>query len=115
MMMAVVGLVFLWQITIIAVPTNRPSRLHRILPKQISRLIADEDQTTNNQRPRRAIDYLPVSARYTDNPATEETEDEEETVGQRAIEGGSQNSKSSPNAREDIPSQDHIENVWDRN
>lgn len=89
--MAVVGLVFVWQIAIISTPTRRETWLHRVLPDRISRLIADEEQGDN--RPRRAIDYLPTSDRYRDNMAeAEEVDDsDDEAVTRRAIENSANN------------------------
>jgi hypothetical protein len=132
-MMAVVGLVFVWQVcaivrpiyrsssnvgyqfAIIATPTRRESWLHRVLPDRVSRLIADEENGGPGS-PRRAIDYLPNFNHYRDNVAGEVEEDGDSTP-RRAIEEGVQPGGTGllrPNREQEHPSST-VENEWAHN
>ncbi|PSN61201.1 hypothetical protein BS50DRAFT_505036, partial [Corynespora cassiicola Philippines] len=112
-LMGAVGLVFLWQFLIIAVPTERESWLHKVVPGRISDFIADEEHGSDQ----RAIDYLPNFNRYSDR-VEEEVEDSNSHNGpQRAIEGGIQQAKNIVNGRDE--DRDHessaVDNAWTRN
>ncbi|KAF2749136.1 hypothetical protein M011DRAFT_466254 [Sporormia fimetaria CBS 119925] len=78
-MMAAVGLVFLWQLGIIVTSTRQDTGLHRVLPDRVSNLIADGE--AGNGRSRRAIDYLPNFSEYRDDVAEEVQDDEDEDAG----------------------------------
>ncbi|KAF2470804.1 uncharacterized protein BDR25DRAFT_261987 [Lindgomyces ingoldianus] len=84
-LMAVVGLVFVWQFAIIIVSTRQTSWLRRILPGRFSPMIADEEHGSPNGQ-RRAIQHLPDFNRYSDNAVAEVDDSEEEGEPQRAIE-----------------------------
>lgn len=102
-LMAVVGMVFLWQFAIIVVPTQKNSWLHKIAPDGISRMIADE--RNGGTEPRRTIDY-----QYSDRIE----EEEEEAVEQgRAIEGAHRGIDVLP-GRPDQPQPVAAENEWAR-
>lgn len=106
LLIAVVGMVFIWQFSIIAIPTQKESWLHKIAPDRISRMIADE--RNGDTEPRRAIDYIPGLNRYSDRVQEEEEEDQ-----QRATEEGNRrltNALPGPVG----PGQPSIENEWAR-
>ncbi|KAL6705552.1 hypothetical protein ACN47E_006669 [Coniothyrium glycines] len=104
-LMAVVGMVFLWQFAIIAIPTQKESWLHKVAPDRISRMIADE-RHGGTEEPRRAIDYSP---RYSDR--VEEDEDDIVNYSARTLENGTQGVGHTA-AREQQPA---VENEWARN
>ncbi|KAF2794544.1 hypothetical protein K505DRAFT_407462 [Melanomma pulvis-pyrius CBS 109.77] len=110
-LMGVVGLVFIWQVAIIATPTKRESWLHRVLPDRVSRLISDEEQGSSNG-PRHAIDY----PNYSDNVVEEVSEEETESTPQRTIEGGVRKARNALTGAEDEEEehQPTIENAWAR-
>jgi len=89
LLMGVVGLVVVWELTILINPSfRRSSWLHRILPHRLQIGNGDEEQN-NTTDPRRAIDFLSAGERYSDNPVVEASDSEDETaeVPQRSIEG----------------------------
>ncbi|KAF2131220.1 hypothetical protein P153DRAFT_365811 [Dothidotthia symphoricarpi CBS 119687] len=111
LLMGVVGMVFVWQFLIIAIPTQRESWLHSVVPDRISRVIADEEHGSGGSQ--RAIGYLPDFARYTDRVEEERDEDEQDTPN-RAIEGGANqvNGALPGSAQRDQPPT--AENEWAR-
>ncbi|CAN9419002.1 unnamed protein product [Alternaria alternata] len=116
MLMVVVGMVFIWQFAIIAIPTQKESWLHRIAPERISRMIADERH--GDAEPRRAIDFIPgySSNRYSDRieEETEEaTEDGRDNV--RAIEEGNRRLDGALPGHIGSDLQPSVENEWARN
>jgi len=90
-LMGVVGLVVIWELTILINPSfRRASWLNRVLPHR--RQIGNGDEERNNTAdPRRAIDFLPAGERYSDNPVVEasdsENEEPVEAPPQRSIQG----------------------------
>ncbi|KAF2005124.1 hypothetical protein P154DRAFT_518682 [Amniculicola lignicola CBS 123094] len=82
-LMGVVGLVFIWQFSIIAIPTQRESWLHQVLPDRISRFVADEEHGTGSNGVQRAIGYVQGYNRYSDRVTSEHSDSEEEEEGQR--------------------------------
>ncbi|KAF2655988.1 hypothetical protein K491DRAFT_692484 [Lophiostoma macrostomum CBS 122681] len=113
-LMAVVALVFVWQVAIIATPTSQESWLHQVVPNSVSRLIADEEQDSNG--PRRAIDYLPSVGPYRDSTVREVSDDdEEEGTVRRTLEAGVQQVRSVFPGGEDEEHHDApTENTWAR-
>lgn len=113
-LMSVVGLVFVWQVVIIATPTRRETWLHRVLPDRVSRLIADEEE--GGSRPRRAIDYLPNFDQYRDNVAEEVDDSEEESTPRRTIEDGARTVGNALTGSAETENQQHAshENAWAR-
>lgn len=112
MLIGVVGMVFIWQFAIIAIPTQRESWLHKVAPDRISRMIADERH--GETEPRRAIDYVPGFNRYSDR--VEEEEDQEEDVGhERAIEDGNTRLNAAFPSHLGREHQPAVENEWTRN
>ncbi|KAI4625638.1 hypothetical protein J4E81_002565 [Alternaria sp. BMP 2799] len=113
MLMSVVGMVFIWQILIIAIPTQKESWLHRIAPERISRMIADE--RNGDTEPRRAIDYIPGynSNRYSDRIEEETEEDSQDSV--RAIEEGNRRLDGALPGHVERDQQPSVENEWARN
>ncbi|ORX99286.1 hypothetical protein BCR34DRAFT_139767 [Clohesyomyces aquaticus] len=87
LLIGVVSMVLVWQLAIIAIPTNRSSWLHRVLPGRVSEILTDEEQATTNGRAR-AIDYHSSYDRYRDDPLAEVTDSEDESTPQRGIEPG---------------------------
>lgn len=79
LLMGVVGLVFIWQIAIIAISIKRGSWIHRIFPDRISRMIADEEH--GNPDSQRAI--LFPAERYTDRIENASEDGDENQSGQR--------------------------------
>ncbi|KAF2689678.1 hypothetical protein K458DRAFT_475086 [Lentithecium fluviatile CBS 122367] len=114
LLMGMVGLVFIWQFAIIAIPTQRESWLHSVVPDRISRMIADEEH--GNGGSQRAIDYLPDFNRYSDRVEEEASEGETESGPQRAIEGGAHQVRSAlgGGANEEEQQHPHVENEWVR-
>ncbi|KAF1950995.1 hypothetical protein CC80DRAFT_215145 [Byssothecium circinans] len=86
-LMATVALVFLWQFAIIAIPTERESWLHSVVPDRVSRLITDEEHGGNSGR---ATNYLPDFNEYSDRVQEEVSDDEAESGARRTIENGAQ-------------------------
>lgn len=112
MLIGVVGMVFIWQFAIIAIPTQRESWLHKVAPDRISRMIADERH--GDTEPRRAIDYVPAFNRYSDR-VEEEEEQDGDVDHARAIEADNNrinNTFSGGLGREQQPA---VENEWARN
>ncbi|KAF1939142.1 hypothetical protein EJ02DRAFT_265037 [Clathrospora elynae] len=113
LLLAVVGMVFIWQFAIIAVPTQKESWLHRVAPDRISRMIADE-RNGGSEEPRRAIDYVPGYNRYSDRVEEEDDQDGERSP-ERAIEEGNRRINSAlPGhlGQDQLPT---VENEWARN
>lgn len=113
-LMGVVGLVFAWQVVLIATPTRGKTWLHRVLPDRVSRHIADEEE---GSRPRRAIDYLPNFDQYRDNVAEEvHDSEEEESAPRRVIENGARTVGNALIGSTDSDNQQHAshENAWAR-
>ncbi|KAF1830465.1 hypothetical protein BDW02DRAFT_100340 [Decorospora gaudefroyi] len=108
LLMVVVGMVFVWQFAIIAIPTQRESWLHRVAPDRISRMIADERH--GNTEPRAAIEYN----RYSDR-VHEENEDEDQTNSQHAIEEGNRRLNNVLPGPVGVDRQPSVENEWARN
>ncbi|KAF2639219.1 hypothetical protein P280DRAFT_470597 [Massarina eburnea CBS 473.64] len=116
-LMAVVGLVVIWQFVIIAVPTDRESWIHNVIPDRVSRLIADEENGGNSGR---ATNFLPDFNRYSDRVQEEVSDDESESGARRTIEEGTQRAKNaltSGGDEEDEEDEAHAphENEWLRN
>ncbi|KAF2497439.1 hypothetical protein BU16DRAFT_559187 [Lophium mytilinum] len=116
LLIGAVGFVVVWQLLIIVNPSlHRPSWLHRVLPRRLQITNGDEEQQ-NTADPRRAIDFLPASERYSDNPiieASESGDGETAEVPQRSIEG--QIAELFPNSTPNGGEQEHgghIENEW---
>ncbi|KAH6618764.1 hypothetical protein C7974DRAFT_317695, partial [Boeremia exigua] len=87
LLMGVVGLVAVWAFAIVAVPTQRESWLHKVVPGQISDFIAREEHGNTGER--RRINYLPDTNRYSDR--IEEEADEASPLSpetRRALEQG---------------------------
>ncbi|KAF2850897.1 hypothetical protein T440DRAFT_395941 [Plenodomus tracheiphilus IPT5] len=113
MLIGVVGMVFIWQFSIIAIPTKRESWLHKVAPDRISRMIADERNGRTESR--RAIDYVPGFNRYSDRVEEEEEEGQDQGADHgRFIEDGNDrlnNALPGHHGRE----QTAVENEWARN
>jgi hypothetical protein len=107
--MTVVGMVFLWQFAIIAIPTQKDSWLHKVVPGRVSRIIAGEEGGETD--PRRAIDYVPGYNRYSDR--IEEAEDDAEASG-NAIEAGNHRADPVFPAHLGRNHQPSVENEWVR-
>ncbi|CAA9960286.1 hypothetical protein PTMSG1_03691 [Pyrenophora teres f. maculata] len=86
LLIGVVSMVFVWQILIIVVPTQKESWLHRIAPERLSRMLADERH--GDTEPHHAIGYPSSHNRYSDRIEEEVEEEEEERSPERAIEEG---------------------------
>jgi hypothetical protein len=87
LLMGAVGLVVVWALAIIVIPTRRESWLHKIAPEQISDFIAREEHGNTGER--RRINYLPDTNRYADR--FEEEDDETTPLSpetRRALEAG---------------------------
>ncbi|KAF2197308.1 hypothetical protein GQ43DRAFT_496428 [Delitschia confertaspora ATCC 74209] len=115
MLMMAVGLVFLWQLTIIIAPTKPSSWLSHVVPTRVSRLLADVEQgKTNGRNSRRAIDY-----HYQDNVVAEANSDsDEESIPSGRIEGPQTNGLSN-GLIEGVEVEGHhpqvgVENEWSR-
>jgi hypothetical protein len=108
--MTVVGMVFLWQFAIIAIPTQKDSWLHKIAPDRLSRMLAGEE--SGGAGPQRAIDYVPGYNRYSDR-IEEEGEDDGQVPGHAIEEGNHHNDHVFPTqiGRGQQPS---VENEWTR-
>ncbi|KAI8934524.1 hypothetical protein NX059_008223 [Plenodomus lindquistii] len=109
MLIGVVGMVFIWQFAIIAIPTQRESWLHKVAPDRISRMIADERH--GGTEPRRAIDYIPDLNRYSDRVDEEE---EDEVHDGRAIEHGNNRLKNPFPGQIGRGEQAAVDNEWTR-
>ncbi|OAG05135.1 uncharacterized protein CC84DRAFT_1206621 [Paraphaeosphaeria sporulosa] len=111
-LMAVVALVFVWQFAIIAIPTQRESWLHSVVPDRVSRIIADEDH--NNDGPRRAIDYLPDFNRYSDRIEEDNSGGDVENGARKTIKSGTEQVENIFAGRSDDAGQERgpLENEW---
>ncbi|KAH7359932.1 hypothetical protein BKA66DRAFT_426415 [Pyrenochaeta sp. MPI-SDFR-AT-0127] len=113
LLIGVVGMVFIWQFAIIAIPTQRESWLHRIAPDRISRMIADE-RNGGNDEPQRAIGYISSYSRYSDR--VEEEDDHAQSLSpERAIEEGNRRLNSVLPGHLERDQQPTVENEWARN
>ncbi|KAF1851685.1 uncharacterized protein K460DRAFT_39306 [Cucurbitaria berberidis CBS 394.84] len=112
LLIGVVGMVFIWQFAIIAIPTQRESWLHRVAPDRISRMIADE-RHGGSEEPRRAIDYVPGYNRYSDR-VQEEDEQDDDLNSRRAIEEGNRRLTNALPGPLDRDQQPTVENEWAR-
>jgi len=72
LLMGAVGLVVVWALAIIVIPTRRESWLHKIAPEQISDFIAREEHGNTGER--RRINYLPDTNHYADRFQEEDDE-----------------------------------------
>ncbi|KAJ4297491.1 hypothetical protein N0V90_005383 [Kalmusia sp. IMI 367209] len=108
-LMTVVGLVFLWQFLIIAVPTQRESWLHKVVPDHVSRFIADEEHGDGS---RRAIDYLPNFSGYSDRVEEDTSDGDVENGAQRAIKAGTEHVEDLFSGRGDEAGEAPPENEW---
>jgi len=108
--MTVVGMVFVWQLLIIVVPTHKESWLHRVAPERLSRMLADESHGDTESR--RAIDYVTSHNRYSDR--IEDETEEEEASPDRAIEEGNRRLDSALPGHLVGNNQPSIENEWAR-
>ncbi|CAI6253273.1 unnamed protein product [Periconia digitata] len=113
-LMAVVGLVFVWQFTIIAVPTERESWLHSVVPDRVSRIIAADDEESGGGGSRPNIGFLTASNGYSDRVQEEISDDEGGARGgaRRAIEGGVQQVRSALDGQPEEPDHAPDENAW---
>ncbi|KAF2016879.1 hypothetical protein BU24DRAFT_387707 [Aaosphaeria arxii CBS 175.79] len=117
MLMATVGLVFIWQVVIIVYPTKRDSWLHRVMPEQLRQMILEARQQhgDGDGGPRRAIDYLPT---YRDRVEEEDVTDEEdggvESQGRRAITEDRERERSALSEMADGQHSSIVENEWTR-
>lgn len=117
LLLGAVGMVFIWQFAIIAIPTQRESWLHKVAPDRISRMIADE-RNGGNDEPRRAIDYFPGHGRYSDRLVEEEEAEEEEENsyrGRAAIHAGNDQPHHASSTLLGGEQQPTVENEWARN
>ncbi|KAH3910097.1 hypothetical protein HBH56_147090 [Parastagonospora nodorum] len=112
LLIVVVGLVFIWQFAIIAIPTHKESWLHKLAPDRISRMIADERH--GDTAPRSAIDYVPGYNRYSDRIEEDEEEHVENTRTGRIEEGNRELNNALPGNV--LGGQETgVENEWARN
>lgn len=112
LLIGVVSMVFIWQFAIIAIPTQKESWLHSVVPDRISRMIADERH--GNTEPRRAIDYVPGYNRYSDR-IEEDEDDVENTCTGRTIEEGNGRLNNALPGNVLGDQQPTVENEWTRN
>jgi hypothetical protein len=112
LLMAVVGMVFLWQFAIIVIPTQKESWLHRIAPDRLSRMIADE-RHGGSEEPRRAIGYVHGYNRYSDR-VEEEEDDDHQRIPERAIEEGNRRLNSVLPGQLERDQQPFVDNEWAR-
>lgn len=115
-LMTVVGLVFVWQIAIIVSPTRQDSWVHQVLPDRVSRFLGEQSEDDN---PRRAIDYLPTAnvGRYSDRVEEADSDSEDGHRTHNAIENGVRQVRNAlPGAGHD-EERPHVqvENEWTRN
>lgn len=98
---------------IIAVPTQRESWLHSVVPNRVSRMIADEGRDGDDDS-RRAIDYLPNFNRYSDRVEDDTSEGEVENGARKAIKSGTQHVENVFSNRSDENGQERgpLENEW---
>ncbi|KAJ4356009.1 uncharacterized protein N0V89_004035 [Didymosphaeria variabile] len=130
-LMAVVALVFMWQVShyyyftafvpvtdnnkfaIIAIPTQRETWLHSVVPDRVSRMIADEEHT-GNDGPHRAIDYLPNFNQYSDRVEEDNSDGDVENGARKAIESSTEHAENVFPGRSDDGGQERgpLENEW---
>ncbi|KAF2446884.1 hypothetical protein P171DRAFT_442105 [Karstenula rhodostoma CBS 690.94] len=112
-LMAAVALVFLWQFAIIAIPTQRESWLHSVVPDRVSRIIADEDHNDNDGS-RRAIGYLPDFNRYSDRVEEDNSDGDVENGAHKTIKSGTEEVENIFEGRSDDAGQERgpLENEW---
>lgn len=112
-LMTVVALVFIWQFAVIAIPTQRESWLHNIVPDRISRMIADEEHA-GNDGPHRAIDYLPNFNQYSDQVEEDNSDGDVENGAHKAIKPGTEHAENVFPGRNDDRGQERgpLENEW---
>jgi hypothetical protein len=129
LLIGVVCMVFLWQVcihisspriltdslqfSIIAIPTQKESWLHKVAPDRVSRMIADE--RNGNTEPRGAIDYIPGFDRYTDSRIEEDGDEDENTRTGRTIEEGNRRLNDALPGNVLGDQQPAVENEWARN
>lgn len=132
LLMTVVGMVFLWQVrgskgefftrgaacadtalqfAIIAIPTQKDSWLHKVVPDRLSRVLAGDQGGDADSR--RAIDYVPGYNRYSDRIEEEAEDDNGQTPG-RAIEDGIHHTDHVFPAQIGRDRQPSVENEWSR-
>ncbi|XP_014553562.1 hypothetical protein COCVIDRAFT_107295 [Bipolaris victoriae FI3] len=111
LLMTVVGMVFLWQFAIIAIPTQKDSWLHKVVPDRLSRVLAGDQGGDADSR--RAIDYVPGYNRYSDRIEEEAEDDNGQTPG-RAIEDGIHHTDHVFPAQIGRDRQPSVENEWSR-
>ncbi|EMD96279.1 hypothetical protein COCC4DRAFT_184663 [Bipolaris maydis ATCC 48331] len=111
LLMTVVGMVFLWQFAIIAIPTQKDSWLHKVVPDRLSRVLAGEEGGDADSR--RAIDYVPGYNRYSDRIEEEAEDDDQQTPG-RAIEDSIRHTDHVFPAQIGRDRQPSVENEWSR-
>ncbi|KAF2726743.1 hypothetical protein EJ04DRAFT_171874 [Polyplosphaeria fusca] len=111
-LMGVVGLVFVWQVSIIVFPTQSQTVLHRVLPEHVSRFLSDQNQN----RAQGAIEYLPNFSRYSDRVEDAASDSDGENPVQNTIEGGAQHVRNALGAGQDEErAHPSVENEWSRN
>ncbi|KAL5116003.1 hypothetical protein ACEQ8H_006121 [Pleosporales sp. CAS-2024a] len=112
-LIAVVGMVFLWQFTIIVIPTESESWLHRIAPERISRMIADARH--QDADPPAAINYISGYQRYSDRIEEDMDDHVENTRPGRTIEEGNRSLGNVLPANVLADQETGVENEWSRN
>ncbi|KAF1916771.1 hypothetical protein BDU57DRAFT_595354 [Ampelomyces quisqualis] len=111
LLIGMVAMVFIWQLAIIAIPTQKESWLHKVAPERISRMIADERH--GDTEPRSAIDYIPSYNGYSDRIEQIEGE-EDDTETERGAEGGNRTPTRPITGNEESGQLPSIENEWAR-
>ncbi|KAF1966275.1 hypothetical protein BU23DRAFT_560431 [Bimuria novae-zelandiae CBS 107.79] len=113
-LMAVVALVFVWQFAIIAIPTQRESWFHNVVPDRVSRMLADEEHG-GGDNPRGAIEYLPNFNRYSDRVEEEHSDGEVENGARKAIDSATEHVESALEGRSNNAAGQErgpLENEW---
>lgn len=103
------------QFAIIAIPTQRESWLHSVVPDRVSRMIADEEHGGNGDGGSgQRIEYLPDFNRYSDRVEEEHSDDDPENGTRKALNASTEHTENLFEGRSDDGAQERgpLENEW---
>lgn len=109
-LMVVVGLVVIWQLAIVVVPSTRSPWFKEILAQPVEP--ADDEEQGNGNGPRRAIAYQDTDNRITEEEDQSENENENGNKGRRAIEGRTKDALPGERSNGGQAQPGHVTNEW---
>lgn len=109
-LMGIVGLVVIWQLAIVVVPSTRSPWFREILAQPVEPV--DDEEQGNGNGPRRAIAYQDTDNRITEEEDQSENENENGNKRRKAIEGRTKDALPGERSNGGQAQSGHVTNEW---